>query len=223
MARLDSREAAHAWLELRQARALVADSRRVGAGDAFVAWPGQRSDGRRFVGNALVAGASACLVEADGVEAFGFGAEPRIATLRGLKAQAGDIASRFLGVPSGKLDVVAVTGTNGKTSTSWWIAQALTALGRRCGVVGTLGMGEPPSGQAAVGARRLSHGEALAALHSTGLTTPDPVTLQNALRDFAERGFAACAVEASSIGIAEHRLAGTQVAVAVFTNFTQDH
>ena len=60
-------------------------------------------------------------------------------------------------------------------------------------------------------------------MRSTGLTTPDPVMLQNALADFVERGFAACAIEASSIGIAEHRLAGTQVEVAVFTNFTQDH
>ncbi|MBV9891269.1 MAG: UDP-N-acetylmuramoyl-L-alanyl-D-glutamate--2,6-diaminopimelate ligase, partial [Rhizobacter sp.] len=75
MARLDSREAAHAWLTMRQARALVADSRRVGAGDAFVAWPGHASDGRSYVGAALDAGAAACLVEADGVEAFAFDAE----------------------------------------------------------------------------------------------------------------------------------------------------
>ena len=213
MARLESREAAHAWLVLRQARALVADSRRVGAGDAFIAWPGLANDGRRFVGAALAAGASACLVEADGVDAFGFAAEPRVAALRGLKAAAGEIASRFLGTPSAELDVVAITGTNGKTSTAWWVAQALASLGRRCGVVGTLGVGEPPHRGAAD----------LATLRSTGLTTPDPVTLQGALRDFVDRGFAACALEASSIGIVEHRLAGTRVAVAVFTNFSQDH
>jgi UDP-N-acetylmuramoyl-L-alanyl-D-glutamate--2,6-diaminopimelate ligase len=112
-----------------------------------------------------------------------------------------------------------VTGTNGKTSTAWWIAQALATVGRRCGVVGTLGIGEPPRGRAA----QAPATDALAAMRSTGLTTPDPVTLQNALADFVERGFAACAIEASSIGIAEHRLAGTQVEVAVFTNFTQDH
>src|SRR5664279_777024 len=144
MARLESREAAHAWLVLRQARALVADSRRVGAGDAFIAWPGLANDGRRFVGAALAAGANACLVEADGVDAFGFAAEPRVAALRGLKAAAGEIAGRFLGTPSAELDVVAITGTNGKTSTAWWVAQALASLGRRCGVIGTLGVGEPP-------------------------------------------------------------------------------
>jgi UDP-N-acetylmuramyl tripeptide synthase len=70
--RLDSRDAAHAWLTLRQVRGLASDSRRVGRGDAFVAWPGHASDGRRHVGAALDAGANACLVEADGVEAFGF-------------------------------------------------------------------------------------------------------------------------------------------------------
>src|SRR6187455_3023048 len=211
MARLESREAAHAWLLLRKTRALVADSRHVGAGDAFVAWPGHASDGRQYVAAALAAGASACLVEADGVEAFGFAADSRVGALRGLKAAAGDIASRFLATPSSKLDVIAVTGTNGKTSTAWWVAQALATVGRRCGIVGTLGIGEPTAA------------DAPAAMRSTGLTTPDPVTLQNALAEFVERGFAACAIEASSIGIAEHRLAGTQVEVAVFTNFTQDH
>jgi UDP-N-acetylmuramoyl-L-alanyl-D-glutamate--2,6-diaminopimelate ligase len=98
-----------------------------------------------------------------------------------------------------------VTGTNGKTSVSWWLAQALTALGQRCGVVGTLGLGAPPD------------------LESTGLTTPDPVSLQRAFRRFLDQGFGACAIEASSIGIEEHRLAGTRVDVALFTNFTQDH
>ena len=213
LAMLDSRDAAHAWLLLRCARRLVGDSRKVAPGDAFVAWPGYASDGRRHVPDALRAGAVACLVEADGVDAFAFAGEPRIAAMRGLKAAAGDIASRFLGTPSAKLDVVAVTGTNGKTSTAWWVAQALAATGRRAAMIGTLGIGEPP---------RAGAGREVA-LASSGLTTPDPVTLQTALADFAAQGFSSCAIEASSIGIAEHRLAGTRVAVAVFTNFTQDH
>ena len=204
MTRLDSREAAYAWLLLRGARTLRSDSRTVSAGDAFIAWPGGVVDGRRFVADALAAGAAACLVEADGAEAFTFDGE-RVAAFRGLKAAAGDVASRFLGTPSARLDVVAVTGTNGKTSTAWWIAQALVSTGRPCGVVGTLGIGEPPE------------------VVATGMTTPDPIVLQNALHDFADRGVGACAIEASSIGLAEHRLAGTRVAVAVFTNFTQDH
>ncbi len=210
---LDSHGAAHAWLVGRGCRRLVIDSRVVGDGDGFVAWPGHATDGRRHVGSALGRGAAACLVEADGVEAFGFDGEPRVAAVHGLKAAAGDIASRFLDEPSRRLDVIAVTGTNGKTSTTWWIAQALSALGRRAGVVGTLGWGEPP---AAGGGARIP-------LVKTGLTTPDPIGLQTALADFAERGVEAVAIEASSIGIAEHRLAGTHVAVAVYTNFTQDH
>ena len=215
LATLDSREAAHAWLLLRQVRRLVNDSRKVAPGDAFVAWPGYASDGRRHVPDALRAGAVACLVEAEGAAGLGFEGEARVAALRGLKAAAGDIASRFLGAPSEKLDVIAVTGTNGKTSTAWWVAQAMSAVGRRSAVIGTLGIGEPPPAAAA--------GGAAPALASTGLTTPDPITLQAALADFASRGFSSCAIEASSIGIAEHRLAGTRVAVAVFTNFTQDH
>jgi len=225
LATLDSRDAAHAWLLLRQVRRLVGDSRKVAPGDAFVAWPGHATDARRHVPDALLAGAVACLVEADGAAGMGFDGEPRIAAIRGLKAAAGDIASRFLGAPSERLDVVAVTGTNGKTSTAWWVAQALGAIGRRSAVIGTLGVGEPPRAAPVAGASSDAAPavEAVPALESTGLTTPDPITLQTALADFAARGFSSCAIEASSIGIAEHRLAGTRVAVAVFTNFTQDH
>ena len=204
--RLASADAALAWLAQRDVGALTTDSRRVQPGDAFIAWPGHALDGRQYVPQARAAGARACLVEALGVEVFGFEADEHIAALPELKALTGEIASGFMGRPSERLEVVAITGTNGKTSTAWWTAQALTQLGRRCGVVGTLGIGEPP-----------------AAVHATGLTTPDPVALQAAFRRFADEGFAACAIEASSIGIVEQRLAGTRIAVALFTNFTQDH
>ena len=204
-------DAALAWLQARGARALTSDSRRVGPGDAFIAWPGFGSDARRFVDAALQAGAVACLVDAEGLDGFDFDPQ-RVSALHGLKAATGELASRFLDQPSRRLRVLAVTGTNGKTSCAWWTAQALSLLGRRCGLVGTLGVGEPPSA-AAPGA----------AVVSTGFTTPDPVTLQAAFRGFADAGFAACAIEASSIGLVEHRLDGTQVDVALFTNFTRDH
>ncbi|MFT3664671.1 UDP-N-acetylmuramoyl-L-alanyl-D-glutamate--2,6-diaminopimelate ligase [Piscinibacter sp.] len=198
--------AACAWLAQRGVRGLAVDSRRVRPGEAFIAWPGYAHDGRQYVKAALAAGAAACLVEAEGAAAFDFGADAPVATLAGLKARTGEIADAFYARPSDALAVVATTGTNGKTSTAWWTAQALRHLGRRCAVIGTLGIGEPPG-----------------ALESTGLTTPDPVTVQRSLRRFADAGFAACAIEASSIGIAEQRLAGTRFAVAMFTNFTQDH
>jgi UDP-N-acetylmuramoyl-L-alanyl-D-glutamate--2,6-diaminopimelate ligase len=199
-----SPDAALHWLRERGALALATDSRRVRPGDAFIAWPGYAFDARQFVSHALDAGAVACLVEAAGVEAFDF-ADPRVAAMRGLKALCGVLASRFMGEPSASLQVLAVTGTNGKTSSAWWTAQAMSHLGRRCGVIGTLGIGEPPE------------------VESSGLTTPDPVSLQTALRRFADAGVVACAIEASSIGIVEDRLAGTRVVVAQFTNFTRDH
>ncbi len=208
---LESIDAALIWLAARGVRALATDSRRVATGDAFIAWPGYAVDGRQFVPQALAAGASACLVEARGVAGVELTHDERVATLTDLKAATGMLASRFMGAPSESLSVVACTGTNGKTSMAWWTAQALSALGRRCGVVGTLGIGEPPS----------THHPADIAFN--GLTTPDPVTLQAALRGFVDAGFVACALEASSIGIVEQRLAGTRIEVALFSNFTQDH
>jgi MurE/MurF fusion protein len=201
---LDTPQAAAAWLQAQLRGQLRTDSRQVQAGDGFIAWPGLATDGRRYVGAALAAGAAACLVEAEGVAAFALD-DSRVAALPGLKAAAGAIADAYHGGPSQQLDIVASTGTNGKTSTTWWAAQALTLLGRRCGVIGTLGVGEP------------------GAVQPTGLTTPDPVTLHSVLRSMAQRGFVACALEASSIGIVEQRLAALAIDVALFTNFTQDH
>lgn len=227
LTQLPSPDAAVAWLRARGVRALASDSRRVRAGDAFIAWPGAVHDGRDFVGAALDAGALACLIEDDDALRFTF-ADERVGTLRGLKAAAGPIASAFLGEPSRRLALIAVTGTNGKTSTAWWIAQALTALGRRCAVVGTLGMGEPSRSGARDGEAPRNgapDGEPPpdAKLTATGLTSPDPVMLQSALRQFVDAGFAACAIEASSIGLSQQRLAGCVIRVALFTNFTRDH
>jgi MurE/MurF fusion protein len=129
-----------------------------------------------------------------------------------LKRQAGAIASAFLGEPSRQLTMLATTGTNGKTSTAWWTAQALTVLGRRCGVIGTLGSGVPPVAGAGTGQ-----------LSAPGLTTPDPLALHATLRGFVEQGLQVCALEASSIGIAEHRLDGVHLDTVMFTNLTQDH
>lgn len=197
------------WLRARVTGALRTDSRQLQAGDGFVAWPGARTDGRRFVADALAAGARACLVEQEGADALALPASGSVARYAGLKRACGPIASLYYGQPSQGLKLVAVTGTNGKTSTTWWLAAALTALGRSdvspCALVGTLGVGR---------AGALTH---------TGLTTPDPVLLQARLADFVAQGVRSCALEASSIGLAEHRLDGAQVDVAVFTNFTRDH
>jgi UDP-N-acetylmuramoyl-L-alanyl-D-glutamate--2,6-diaminopimelate ligase len=207
---LKSPEAAARWLRSWVTGTLTTDSRKLRPGDAFIAWPGQAVDGRRFVPAALAAGATTCIVEREGLEALGFD-DARIASLPGLKAEAGVIADAFFDHPSAALDMLAVTGTNGKSSTAWWCAQALTLLGRRAGIVGTLGIGEPP----------LEGREAR--IEFTGLTTPDPVRLHAELQHFVAKGFAACAIEASSIGIEEQRLAGVRLTLAIFTNFTRDH
>jgi len=197
-----------AWLRAQGVSTLTVDSRQIAAGAdvgvGFIAWPGAARDGRAFVAQALSQGAHACLVEAEGVEAFGFD-DARVAAVAGLKARSAEIAHGFYGEPSASLQVVAVTGTNGKTSTSWWTAQALSAVGLPCGVVGTLGVGE------------------VGAVVHTGLTTPDPITLHATFRRFVDQGLKAAAIEASSIGIEELRLHATHIAVAQFTNFTQDH
>ena len=197
------------WLRSHVTGALRTDSRRVVPGDGFIAWPGAATDGRSHVPAALAAGAAACLVEQDGVAAFGLD-DMRVAAYPLLKAATGPIAAAYFEQPSAQLDVLAVTGTNGKTSTAWWLAQALSGLPAPeetipCAVVGTLGIGVPP------------------AVEYNGLTTPDPVLLQQQFRRFVAEGIRACAIEASSIGLAERRLDGTAIRVAIFTNFTQDH
>ena len=192
------------WLQERVTGNLCTDSRKVGMGDGFVAWPGAATDGRKYVDEVLAAGALACLIEQNGAEAYGFNDE-RIATYAGLKVATGPIAAAYFGAPSEQLQIAAVTGTNGKTTTAMWLAQALDRLGRKCGVVGTLGIGQP------------------GAMVANGLTTPDPVLLQQQLRRFVDEGFSACVLEASSIGIEERRLDATLIQVAIFTNFTQDH
>lgn len=195
------------WLRSCVGGDLHADSRQVGDGDGFIAWPGAATDGRVHVASALAQGASVCLVEREGVEAFGFDEHQPIAAFAGLKAATGPIAASFYGQPSSQIPLIAVTGTNGKTSTAWWLAEALSKRADHgpCALIGTLGIGTPPE------------------LRYTGLTTPDPVMLQRELRSFVRHGFSACAIEASSIGIAERRLDGCEIRVAVFTNFTQDH
>ncbi|WP_019430216.1 UDP-N-acetylmuramoyl-L-alanyl-D-glutamate--2,6-diaminopimelate ligase [Limnohabitans sp. Rim47] len=205
-------DAAH-WLRSRVTGELRTDSRRVQPGDAFIAWPGAATDGRQYLVQALAQGATACLLEEEG-HAPWLKALPDassnadcLAVMKGLKAQTGLVADAYYEQPSQDLQVLAVTGTNGKTSTAWWLAQALASpvLNQVCGLIGTLGVGQLPH------------------LVSTGMTTPDPVLMQRQFREFADGGVTHCAIEASSIGLAEHRLDGTQIRVAVFTNFTQDH
>jgi UDP-N-acetylmuramyl-tripeptide synthetase len=203
------------WLKTKVTGELRIDSRGIQTGDGFIAWPGAAVDGRQYVQTALKNGATACLVEHAGLnlqELESITDQDKIASYLGLKSAIGFIAAQAINTPTKSLNVLAITGTNGKTTTAWWLVQALQSVAvispksmAKCFMVGTLGVGVPN------------------AVESTGLTTPDPVLLQKKFREYVDNGFNYCAIEASSIGIEEHRLDGTDIKVAVFTNFTQDH
>jgi UDP-N-acetylmuramoyl-L-alanyl-D-glutamate--2,6-diaminopimelate ligase len=195
------------------------DSRKVGSGDLFVAVTGLNVDGRSFIADAQEKNAVGILCEPPRPE---IELEIPIVAVKNLKASVGNIASRFYGNPSDQLLVVAITGTNGKTSCSHFIAQGLSAMGTRCGVIGTMGYGTLTSakGAAAKGAqyRPLKNN-----VSGTDLTTPDPIVLQEYLAYLVDDDCSAVALEASSHGLAQGRLNGTQINVAVFTNMTRDH
>jgi len=185
------------------ATALCADSRAVAPGEVFVAFPGARVDGRRYIADAVARGAAAVLWERQGVEAPAIDV-PNVAADE-LQALSGWIAHLVYGRPSEKLWTVGVTGTNGKTSVSQWIAQAFAQLGRRCAVIGTLGCGFP------------GH------LEESLNTTPDALTLHRLFAGYLAQGAQAAAMEVSSIGLHQGRVNGVHFDVAVFTNLTRDH
>jgi UDP-N-acetylmuramoyl-L-alanyl-D-glutamate--2,6-diaminopimelate ligase len=186
------------------AKRLTSDSRQVAAGDTFVAYPGEVRDGRDYIAQALASGAASVLWDSGG---FAWNPAWHAANLGvpNLRRRAGEIASHVCGRPSSRLWMIGVTGTNGKTSCSQWIAQSLTRAGRRCAVVGTLGCGFPGKLEPSIN------------------TTPDAVWLHGALNDFLRRGARSVSMEVSSHGLAQHRLSGVEFNVALLTNVTRDH
>lgn len=206
-----AREAAD-WLRrvLGPGARLSSDSRRIAAGDGFLAWPGARHDARAHLDDALAAGAAAVLWEPEGFDWPQRHAQVAHRPLAGLQRWSGPVAARFFGEPSRRLAVVAVTGTNGKTSCTQWIAQGSAEDGVAAAVVGTLGSG-------------VVRADAALALAGFGLTTPDAVALQAMLAAFAADGASLVALEASSIGLEQGRLDGCEIAVAAFTQLTRDH
>ncbi len=198
-----------AWLgsRLGQGAQLHADSRRLRPGDAFFAWPGAAADGRLHIDTARSKGASAIVAEA---EAPAPSAAHDLYAVRDLRAHAGEIASYFYGEPSARLQLIAVTGTNGKTSCAHWLAQGLARSGRRSALIGTLGSG-------------LLDDSGVPSLTHFGLTMPDALSLHAMFAQFLAAGARAVVMEASSIGLHQHRLSGACPAVAVLTNLSRDH
>ncbi|MDY7573538.1 UDP-N-acetylmuramoyl-L-alanyl-D-glutamate--2,6-diaminopimelate ligase [Actimicrobium sp. CCI2.3] len=198
------------WLRDRAPAAeLSSDSRRIAAGDVFFAYPGDEADGRRFIDDAIERGAVAIVCEAEGLTWHGPADFP-VLTVAGLKACVGLVAGLWYGQAEPALFTVAVTGTNGKTSCSQWLAAALSRLTGPSAVIGTLGTG-------------LFRRGSVDQLAETGYTTPDAILLQRRLRDLRRTGATSLAIEASSIGLDQGRLNGLPVQTALFTNFTRDH
>jgi UDP-N-acetylmuramyl-tripeptide synthetase len=178
------------------------DSRQTLPGDLFMAYPGHAGDGRRHIADALAKGAAAVCWEPGGDFVWNAAHVCLNLATPNLRALAGVLAHEIQGRPCERLRLVAVTGTNGKTTISQWLAAAWP---ERCGVIGSLGAGF------------------LEDLRLTGFTTPEATTLARLLKEIVAQGGRACALEASSIGIEEERLSGANVDTAIFTNFTRDH
>ncbi len=185
----------------RAVASLTLDSRTVAPGALFMALTGTSQDGRRFISDAVARGAAAVVSESatDGK----LGSVPIIAC-PGLRPLVGIIADRFYGSPSNALSVIGITGTNGKTTTSHLIAQALSTR-TPCAVIGTLGNGFP------------------GALLPADRTTPDAVSLHRWLDRFRREGAQAASIEVSSHALDQGRVGGVRFAGAVFTNLTRDH
>lgn len=187
------------------------DSRLIEAGDVYLAVAGATTHGMRFAKAAVASGAVAVLVsgaaKVDHVDIVQelLKAGCPVIEVSDLDSLSADIASRFYGAPDQSLTLIAVTGTDGKTSVCRFIAQAFAAANKSCGYIGTLGWG--------LGAE----------LQSTELTTPDAVTIRRMLAKMRDQGAQLVALEASSHGIAEGRLDGLSFDVAVLTNFGRDH
>jgi UDP-N-acetylmuramoyl-L-alanyl-D-glutamate--2,6-diaminopimelate ligase len=181
------------------------DSRRVMQGDVFLAFRGLYADGRDYIPMALANGAVAVLWDPeDGFTWSDEWAVPNLAVPQ-LRERAGIIASIVCQHPSKAMRVIGITGTNGKTSISHWLAQAFSLLGQKAALIGTVGNG--------------FYGELTATTH----TTPDPVTVQHKLSEYRRQGAHVVTMEVSSHGLDQARLNGMSFHTALFTNLTRDH
>lgn len=194
-----------AWLgrHVERTAHLCLDSRQVGKGDVFFACSGRSSDGRDYIADAIENGAVAIIVEAGGET---LDLPVPWAEVRQLVDVLGQVGHHWYREPSHALSVVAVTGTNGKTTCVNWIAATLNSEGVPCGTVGTLGVVQP-DGRNLGGA----------------LTTPDVLTMHRSLAALRDAGASVVAIEASSIGIEQGRLDHVKIEIAAFTNLTHDH
>jgi len=189
---------------------LSLDSRAVEQGYLYCALPGAKTHGGHFITEVIFKKPAAILVDTSypldtATQQALQQAHIPFGTVSDLAFKLGDIASRFYQQPSQKMDIVAVTGTNGKTSVCHYIASIMKAFKRQCAVLGTAGCGFP--------------GE----LKVSDLTTPDTLTVQRLLAHYYDTGASMAALEASSHALVQHRLQGVAIKTAVFTNLSPEH
>ena len=187
---------------------LTQDGRAVQPGSAFLAVRGTREHGLKYAPQAIANGARAVLWEpapAAELPSAELPSEIVVAPVERLREQASAIADRFFGAPSRALSVAGITGTNGKTTCAYLLAQALELAGRPAAYMGTIGTGRPR------------------ALAASALTTGDAVTVQRTLARLRADGAASVAMEVSSHAIDQHRVGAVRFRTAAFTNLTRDH
>ncbi|MFA0812090.1 UDP-N-acetylmuramoyl-L-alanyl-D-glutamate--2,6-diaminopimelate ligase [Microbulbifer epialgicus] len=184
------------------------DSRKVQAGDVFMALRGSVVDGREYIDAAIAAGAAAVLADGDKLECKSRG-DIQVVSVPGLAKRVGEIAARFFGNPSGEMHLVGVTGTNGKTTCAYLTSQLLARQFGSAAMIGTIGSGIWNDG--------------VIELQETGLTTPDPVRLQADFANYRDRGVRAAAMEVSSHSLSQGRVHGLIFDTAIFTNLSRDH
>ena len=181
------------------------DSRQLGEGYLFLACKGLRSHGVDYLEQAIASGACAIAWDSSTADGPADVAGVVMIGVENLARHLGEIANRFYGRPSANINVIGVTGTNGKTTVAWLIAQCLQKLERKCAYLGTLGFG-------------------VAELQSAdGMTTPATVELHKRLAGFVNDGAEAAAIEVSSHALSQGRVDGVQFEAALFTNLTRDH
>src|SRR6266700_4281874 len=184
----------------RPVEGIAYDSRRVQRHTMFVALRGEKTDGHQFIGHAIDKGASVIVAEREQKD-------PRVTCLlvENTRTALADLSAAFYGHPAGKLKLAAITGTNGKTTTTFLIKHICEKAGLRCGLLGTV--------RYEIGERVLP----------AARTTPESLDVQELLAQIANAGCRAAAMEVSSHALAQERTRGIEGDVAVFTNLTQDH
>lgn len=185
---------------------LVLDSRQVTQGSLFVACKGHRVDGRDYIAQAVELGAAAVLAEKADPPLGSLANGIPLVEVAGLNHLLGSLAANFFGQPSQQLQVVAVTGTNGKTTSVQLLQQCHALLGEHSASIGTMG-----------------YGSDLNALKETGLTTPDAISLQRIYAELLAEGVSHVAMEISSHAIEQNRHGSTRLKGALFTNLSHDH